>query len=267
MSLWINERRCRRSKRNLTKTDQSPLISDELPPSPLLDLPPELRLMVYEWVQAMNEARRRKSFKEAWGHIGTGFDYCDLTKWSVDGRSVIERRGSWVSESRSLTGRGELSQTCRLINNEVHPLLYKPAFAIKLVERTRGAYHGVVTHTGLDFLRHVTRLHLHIEVAPNDLERLERNESAPGVATDVYLLQDMLDILKESTALETVSFEVAGFAGMYSKYRALATTFKEARRKSTREGVQAGKDWKERELDCAQVVVDALKELVQGMKV
>lgn len=148
-----------------------------------------------------------------------------------------------------------LSQSCEQINAELGDLLCcKDGFTLDLSNWSICEH--AVTSTALNYLSGMRRVHVWFGL--NHTNMFDR---------EIEILRIALDVLRQSTELKTFTFKLNfgsfGKAGKHDYGKELRRIIEDEaaylRRKTTREGVRAGRNAKERELDYASEVADMLR--------
>ncbi len=219
----------------------------------LLTLPAEIRLLVYEYVELL-------------GHNGQKSHGWDA--WCIDDRTRVTRA------NHGRVGLADLRRTCRQpIGEEVHALLYDnhDAFFVEIsstlrpgTEKENGRgdqiqghpekLRGLPTFPALDFLRHVQRVRIDLHLS--DIQ-------PSSVATELRTLERIIHALRKTPELRAFSFDPHPRYTDHESEVGLLEIMYALRRKSVREGVKAGKDMAQRELDFAQMVLEMLGNILE----
>ncbi|KAK5175688.1 uncharacterized protein LTR77_000827 [Saxophila tyrrhenica] len=180
-----------------------------------LSLPAEIRLLIYEYVDATQRTYQRAKH------------------WQIDKRASV---------SCSSTGLAAVHQLCRLAHAEALPLIYHNDNTFKVRVAPVDENNTLLpVYSSLTFLRHVRRLQVELH-----LSMTGRRTSA---ALEIRRPGEVLSLLRENRVLRTFFFHpvrknVDGDG--FTKFR---DTLYELRRRSVREGTEAGKNLRQRELD------------------
>ena len=191
----------------------------------LLGLPTELRIMICKAVQGERN-------------------------WKAE----AERPGEKFGMGDSFSHRG-LSQTCIQIHEEIADVFYnKDQFTLD-ISNGSGPRHPFAPR---QFHYLLGMREVHIDFGLRSTDTFDR---------EIQMLKTAIELLRQSTELKTVTFHIAySRFGSYGEHDygkemrpIIGDKANHLRRKATREGVRAGRNAKERELDYAASVADMLR--------
>ncbi|KAK5175689.1 uncharacterized protein LTR77_000828 [Saxophila tyrrhenica] len=211
-----------------------------------IGLPAELRLEIYNIVEALQPR----------GHRG----------WRVADCVAVFRDRSAINTP----DLAALARTCRLVNGEVHDMLYDQAFQIEFAttfSQKTTIPMELPTHTGLDFLRYATGVHLQMDLTYRPGGAFASEFPRPGCTVlEFRTLKNIIDALDNSPALRSFSFDPLatgrGSSDPAYGYEGFKDTLESLHSGNTKSGARDGKSHKERELDYSQVVLLVCKLLL-----
>ena len=144
-----------------------------------------------------------------------------------------------------------LSRTCRLIHNEVATILYADKFTVWL----HGPIEFLRSPISLDFLSQLQKVTIYFAFG------IGRDNPATDVKEWLCMAGKMVDRLHTSDQLQVMSFHYGTTNAQVLGCEGLNSQVGELRRMTTKAGVKAGKNAKERELDYAQSVIKHMKRV------